>query len=271
MDLNTVREKGRLVRKLAILALMVGGLVFSARAAVGGFLETLTNFRFVSQPIAAQDKPGKVNVKDREDEFPIATFDAESPTGPEERNKRNSKGRRYNRRIGKVQEKPNVAVITDSENPAEKLLALPINESDAVVIGNILTTAAFMSEDKTGVYSEFKVSVEEVLKKKDSAALLANSNIVLERPGGRVKFPSGRVQLHTLEGQRMPLVGHRYLMFLRETGNDGEYVLLVAYDLSSGVVVPLDHFQRQRTHQGSKVDAFISQVRASISVNQSRD
>jgi hypothetical protein len=52
--------------------------------------------------------------------------------------------------------------VTEESSPEQ---ALPTHISNAVVIGEVTDAKAYLSEDRTSVYSEFTIRVGEVLKK----------------------------------------------------------------------------------------------------------
>lgn len=103
---------------------------------------------------------------------------------------------------------------------------------------------AHFSDDQTDVYSEFVVQLSDVLKNDDKASLGVGNSVVLERSGGRVRFPSGKVMVSATNGQDMPRVGKRYLFFLTHEGPNAriydDFLILTGYELRAGLVFPLD-------------------------------
>ena len=87
-----------------------------------------------------------------------------------------------------------------SSHWAEGLDALPFNESDIALIGFVLDAKAHLSSDKTGIYSEFVVQVEEVLQNNAKESLNLSRMISLERFGGAVRFPSGATVRYEVTG-----------------------------------------------------------------------
>jgi hypothetical protein len=120
----------------------------------------------------------------------------------------------------------------------ESLPALPAALSDSVVLGEVTGAEAHLSNDKSGVYSEFTVLVQEVLKDNRSTPVFPGDVITTERRGGRVRVPSGRIIRYGIAGQDMPRQGQRYLFFLKT--NEQQYSIVTAYQLVSGRVRPLD-------------------------------
>jgi hypothetical protein len=121
------------------------------------------------------------------------------------------------------------------------LPALPTNESDAVVIGKIESGKAYLSNDGTGIYSEFTASVQRWLKGSEQKAIPTEDLIVFERPGGRILYPTGNIVTYKLSGQSMPELNGRYLFFLKLTKDGLALRLITAYEIGKdGKVDPLD-------------------------------
>jgi hypothetical protein len=118
------------------------------------------------------------------------------------------------------------------------LSALPVDQSDVVLRGTITSREAHLSDDRTGIYSEFLVQVAEIFKD-TSKAILAGTPLTVNRVGGSVHFASGRIQRYAISRQDMPRTGHQYVLFLRKTAA-GDLLILTGYELSYGRVSPLD-------------------------------
>src|SRR5213075_2263983 len=102
-----------------------------------------------------------------------------------------NKGNRYKGRFGKINDNPegNGLRAEVSDSYLEKISDLPATESNIVVVGQVVDTKAYLSPDKTGVYSEFTVQIEELLKNDSRSTLYSGATLVAERPGGRVRLP----------------------------------------------------------------------------------
>lgn len=123
--------------------------------------------------------------------------------------------------------------------------ALPVDKSTVVVLGTVVESKAFLSDNKDGVYSEFKIKIEEVFKNETDVELKKGNYIFAERDGGIVRFPSGFEMWVYIRSHRMPTTGNRYLFFLnRDFPLSGISVsdlnLLTAYELKGEIVTPLD-------------------------------
>jgi len=119
-----------------------------------------------------------------------------------------------------------------------RLPALPVAQSDAVVLGDITDRRAILTDDKLGVYSEFSIHLVRIFKD-DQAVLGAGRLIEASRSGGAIQFPSGKIQRYTVARQGYPQQGRLYVLFLKRD-EDGDFSILTGYDLSGAVVSPLD-------------------------------
>jgi len=89
----------------------------------------------------------------------------------------------------------------------------PFSHSDAVVVGNITSGQAYLSNDKRDVYSEFQIIIQEVLKEPSARRIGPGDSIAVERYGGAIRLSSGKVLIRGITEFSMPLVGKRYLLF----------------------------------------------------------
>lgn len=138
------------------------------------------------------------------------------------------------------------------------------------MIGRVLDAQAYISNDKTGIYSEFTFSVEQILKNDRFASLNPNSSIVVERDGGKVRYPSGHVTLYYIRGQGLPAVGHRYVLFLKHDAPEQDFFILTGYELKAGCVAlldsPGDHPMIKQ--DGKDETIFLNELRNAIANSQ---
>lgn len=118
------------------------------------------------------------------------------------------------------------------------LSALPADQSDIVILGDVVNGEAHLSDDRTGIYSEFTIHVDEIFQDATGVAAVGES-LTVNRLGGSVRFASGKVQKYTIGRQGMPRVGSQYVLFLKRTP-DGDEMILTGYEISGGHVIPLD-------------------------------
>jgi len=125
------------------------------------------------------------------------------------------------------------------------LTALPVKESDIVIVGKVVDAKAHLSTNKQSVYSEFKIEIENIFK--NSEQKFENGKYVTaEREGGIVRYPSGYEFWHHVRGQQMPVVDRRYVFFLTHNFPvhgyyKHDFYILTAYELREGRVLPLDN------------------------------
>jgi hypothetical protein len=198
-----------------------------------------------------------------ENRFPIADYSAVAPSDPKERSKRQEKGKKYDKSAWRIYPETTSSMArVDYVNP--NLPAVPLKESSAVIVGQITDAKAYLSNDKTGVYSAFTVQIEEVLKNSLSIPLSSASSVEVERDGGRVKFPGGRLLTYTINSQDMPVVGLRYVLFLSNPHGQSDFQVLTAYELREGKVYPLDDLPNLYRYENADELNFLSELRNRI-------
>jgi hypothetical protein len=141
------------------------------------------------------------------------------------------------------------------------LPALPVAESDAIVLADVIDAKAFLSDHKTGAYSEFNVRVIDLFK--DNQTLNGNQ-ITIERQGAIVELPSGRTIEVEVIGQRMPQIGRRYVFFLKYNAETEDYFILTAYEIQEQKVLPLDTIQKFAVYENADVGTFLGELQAAI-------
>lgn len=192
-------------------------------------------------PAPSQDQQDQAKWKARELEkkkhFPIAEFDEAEPTDPLKRAQRKQKQKRKNG-LRLVMENPEPDTGGGMLLPHNQFdfPGLPVEQSAVIVIADVLQSEAHLSEDKTGVYSEFTIRLVDVLKSDSS---LPGYEMIVERLGGYVRYPDGQKRLYRVGTGGMPRVGARYLFFLKPTP-ELDYSILTAYEFGDKSVVALD-------------------------------
>lgn len=226
-------------------------------------------------------KPAQVEFERRIAELPVVDFtefDPAASTNPT----RAAKNRRHNAGMSsdgsmarRLEEDMDPVVFGQPMThwPAEP--AFPVT-SDVIVMGMVREARAYLSEDRTYVYSEVSVSIEQIFKADPQYGLKAGGTVTGDRVGGAVRFPSGKILRRGWWGRRIPSTGHRYLLFLKDMGDSG-FSIVTGYELTGKGVLPLDgllgdsssvfsNYERLRnTSEASLLDA----VRKAISENVS--
>jgi len=173
--------------------------------------------------------------------FPIADLNNSETSN---NNSDDVRGRKYNKKyLGQISEDTNQ--VFSNEDWDVGLPALPVERSAAIVIGTVINAKAHLTPDKSGIFSEFKIDVEYVAKEDAKNNISNKKTLIVERNGGRVKFPSGKLVVSWVNHQSMPLVGRKYVFFLThdfQSQNDGgnDFNILTGYEIKDGRVVALD-------------------------------
>jgi len=215
-------------------------------------------------PSDKTNQPQKPNF----DRFPIVNFDAPEPDDLKLRSARRAKGRKYSKRyLPKISESTDQLYSTADWDRG--LPAIPAAKSSAIVIGTVNKSEAYLTEDKTTLYSEFRVSVDTVLKNDLGSPIDTERPIIVERNGGRVRMPSGKIIVAWTSHQNMPQVGSRYVLFLTHDfeikGDAGkDFYLLTGYLIKDGRVSPLDDTASGRVYNDVTESSFSNDLWSSV-------
>jgi hypothetical protein len=238
--------------------------------------------RFVMVP-TQNPKQTKVHEQHDKSTYPIADYDAKQPADPNMQALRKARGKRHNIQLRAI-EKVDVRrlMLTEQSNsswggpPSHAAIepALPASESDVILVGKVTNAQAFLSEDKTNVYSEFTVVVDEILKNNSSIGLTSGNSITTVRTGGAVRFPSGKIIQRGFGGRPFPLTSRTYVFFLKYENEEQDYPIITAYELRAGVVFPLDGidtdggllepYAEYQKYKGWEQASFLNKVREAI-------
>ncbi len=114
---------------------------------------------------------------------------------------------------------------------------------DTIVVGTVANGQSYLSSDRRNIYSEFKVDLREVIKSPNSHALAAGQTIEIERKGGAIRLPSGKILQRGSLTESMPQVGKRYALVLQFRDDTGSFILKTGYQLEGNHVYSLDDDQ----------------------------
>lgn len=262
-------------KKISILL----GLLIVAAA-----ITAAAGFPFQQGQSQSNPRPNALE-KAKNDFYTVTDYAAPEPADPQKRELRRTKNKLYNMRLEKGVAPARFRVTEERESsfggplshaPVEP--ALPAAQSDVVLTGEITDAQAHLTEDKTGVYSEFTVLVEDVLKNSSPAPMSPGSPISALRAGGAVRFPSGKIIRYGQHGKPLPRAGRRYVFFLKANGDGGlDFTIITAYELRAGRVFPLDGvnlvgavepaYAEYQKHKDAAEASFLNEVRDAIARN----
>lgn len=234
-------------------------------------LVTITTAALRGQPPNNQSRTEQQGAyqDDFASQFPVTEYSPAEPADVSQRNKRQSKSKKYDQSLAPLT--PHTNEIFSSLDWEVGLPALPVNKSHAVVMGEVTEAKAYLSNDKTGVYSEFTVRIAEVLKNTSNISIATGATLNMERPGGRVRLPSGQLALVFTRAQGMPKVGRQYVFFLTHDFplngfQENDLYILTGYELRAGRVFPLDspHGHPISAYKGRDEISFLGELRMAL-------
>src|SRR5438876_9721953 len=147
----------QIIPKLLLIGLLVSSTV--VLAASWGFHNS-----------GQSKKESQESIKEKyRNQFPIADSSEPESPDPRERTKRLKRNKKYNEKLVKVG--PELVQSSDGYEWPADFKAIPTSTSDAVIIGTICDAKAHLSEDKNSVYSEFTVTINDILKNNTGLSL----------------------------------------------------------------------------------------------------
>ena len=201
---------------------------------------------------------------------PVADFSKEIGTTPD--SQRITKDDRFRHPRGPISDPGLIANgsqediqpwIVDYVGPTEPI---PVAHSTAILIGTVSSGQAHIGYDRSSVYSEFKVTPQQILKQDSKVPLALSDPIVVTREGGTIKFPSGHIRHYLRLHQGFPDVGKQYIFFLWRSPDTTikDYGVVTAYLLQDGRVYPLDSDNQFTQFEGESSNQFLSQLNGGI-------
>lgn len=100
------------------------------------------------------------------------------------------------------------------------VVRFPFEYSDTVVVGTVNTGQSYLSDDRHDIYSEFRVTLEEVIKTPTAPFLRIDDSIDVQRHGGIIKLPSGKLLTRGFLIDSMPVIGWPLFIFPEAHGTN---------------------------------------------------
>lgn len=216
-------------------------------------LLALSALSFSCSTSSGQGSPGQ-DTKPARTSFPIVEYSVELLRGEDlERSKK--------------YERAATVLSTDATKDVDSIAyldyrtfsPLPVGKSDLIVLGKVLDVMAALSPSKTAVFTQITIQVETVLNQNSDAK--PGGQVVVEREGGVVRYPSGAKIWHRVGEQEMPLSGRSYYFFLsndfpRFGRQAKDLYLLTAYEVRKEHVYPLDTAAVFSVYRGKSESEF---------------
>jgi hypothetical protein len=215
----------------------------------------------------------------------VALFNEPAPRDPREQERRQSRDRLTNDNSGHVILDPGTREVDgQAESLAPSFVdgvtilkpgeradpdGLPINGC-TIVIGTVTSGHAYVNQAHTGVFSEYNVTVKEVLQRDADSVISGEDQLTVWRTGGSLQFASGHVRHFITVGRGFPEIGAQYLFFLRRPDKTvQDYAISTAYSIKDKEVAPLDGMNYPRSpYEAMAVNDFISKLRQEIRSRQ---
>ncbi len=205
--------------------------------------------------------------------FPTARYDEPEEQDIARRARRQLAGKRYQNAGGLVDS--TLPMWEDEERVLQtdeylSVPAIPVKESELILIGKVLEAAAHLSNNKKTVYSEFTVQIDEILRD-TTGNIKKEGSVTVDREGGFVEYKNGLRRLHRIAALSMPQVGGKYILFLRNREKGPNYEIINGYELKDGGVINLTASTETRSYFGMDQTVLLSKVRKALSeASQSR-
>lgn len=163
-------------------------------------------------------------------------------------------------------------VIRTVDPAATKVPPLPfaVCNADAIFVGLLKSKTSQLNADESFVFTDYEMSVEEVIKDNSAAPARVGGDVTVTREGGEVQL-KGRVVRAKRNDFQHSQVGKRYLLFLRFLPETGSYLAYPngSFQLEGDKVISLGGTSRDELLDGgSKSQAtFLGDVRAATAAD----
>ena len=148
--------------------------------------------------------------------------------------------------------------------PQRPVFHSAVCNADAVVIGILNDKSSQLTDGKNFVFTDYQITVEEIIKDNAVAPIPTASVITGTRDGGAIEL-NNRIFWAKREDFDPPIVGQRYLLFLRFIPATGAYLMYGngSFQLAAQRVLALGPASRDEVRRGGVEDslAFLNQIR----------
>ena len=168
-----------------------------------------------------------------------AIDEAPDPLDPVERLAREAKNLRYDEPEGRdlTTLEPGTFMMTIACSGGGLCRALPEGAYGTVVLGTVRAVQPYLSSNRTAIYTEYELELEEVFKSAGSHVQMFDRTVAVDRMGGILRRRSGQIISWTFSGAMVPHVldlHGRYVIFLREVHDGVDLMLGTVIELRDG-------------------------------------
>ena len=164
------------------------------------------------------------------------------PSNPKEREVRRAKNTRYNTGGADltVERRQDAEIFFEQVWPAVDFI--PAAESAVVVVGRVIKVQPYLSSDRSRIYTEITIAVDDLLKQDQDKRATATKTVVIDRLGGALKLKTGRIVRDEIQIDNLGnlQLGRRYLVFARAINDRNDTGLIKSYELVNGQVFTND-------------------------------
>ncbi len=137
--------------------------------------------------------------------------------------------------------------------------------ADAVIIGSLKSKSPQLTQQGNFIFTDYEVIIDEVIKNNLNSSIDAGSTIITTRDGGAIKI-NDRVLRAKRADFDPPVVGNRYLLFLRFIPKTSSYLMYGngSFELQGDTILALGPDARQELKQRTTQDPliFLNELRA---------
>jgi hypothetical protein len=215
----------------------------------------------------SQKDTSKINddgVTDDLSKYAVVDYDAPESANAVERKERKLKNSRYDKQDWVLKNPHPDDGGVGRYDEAEPPPIIPADESDLVIVGKIIDVSAHLSNDRQGVYSEFVIQADKILKNDISKEVEQGKLVTADRAGGFVRYPNGQKVIYRNSERGLPYVGNEYVFFLTKDKISPNYQILTLYELKDAEIIQLDYGRNFEDFKKSNKQDFIESVRNKI-------
>jgi hypothetical protein len=138
---------------------------------------------------------------------------------------------------------------------------IPKDPSSIWVVAKLTSTKVFpvapdqqTSSEDLILYTELTFTIDSIVAQPTTSSLSVGSRFDVDAPGGRVKLPDGHLVSFLIKpSQHSVQPGHTYLMQIKPFESGDLFMFYRYWDVTSGVVVPDQDSEIERTANGTSI------------------